>query len=702
MQYGPAMALFIMLIRPLQDNKYPLLIILPFLLSLLLFSCSRKTVDLNISPSFQKVLDHAAAMRDTGAVLQSLDYIDSAERALRPLSLRDLNEYYVYKYNVYMANIRDFDKAMNYADSMIWSIERNDVREQMQGIYAEAQYRRGDALFEKQSYNAAYRSFYNAKSLLDNSDSCILSHYNYRVGMVFYKQKNFDDAVNSFKNAYTESEKCGNDFEIFYKMQELLDNIGLSFYNNNMPDSAIAYYRQALTFIDQKRSSYADKQEIFFDKARAIVYGNLATAYLSKGMKNEAASLFKQSINISVRKGYDVIDGQLSRLKLTQLYYQENNYDSAFSVLGSIRETLDSVPDRDVLAGWYNLMWQYYDKKGQTKPAFDYLLKYSKLDDSLREENIKLRSFDIRNRIKFYDTQTEIADLQKKSDRRRNLMVFAITVSVMAVIILVLILQNLKRSKKNVHVLTTLNTYIRNQNHRLEVVLGQLEASNKEKDRILRTVAHDIRNPIAAISTITGVLLEHTENYTEKQKEYLTLIENACTTALQLSNEILEATNIIKKDQLSKETLDIGTLLRNTVDLLRFRAVEKNQQLLVNINDTLGNMAADKEKLNRAISNLIINAIKFSAEGAEIKVTAVKEENFILISIIDQGIGIPDDIKDKVFDMFSEGKREGTAGEKPFGLGLSITQQIILAHGGAIWFEANAIGGTTFYIHLPV
>lgn len=696
------MALFIMLIRPLQDNKYPLLIILPFLLSLLLFSCSRKTVDLNISPSFQKVLDHAAAMRDTGAVLQSLDYIDSAERALRPLSLRDLNEYYVYKYNVYMANIRDFDKAMNYADSMIWSIERNDVREQMQGIYAEAQYRRGDALFEKQSYNAAYRSFYNAKSLLDNSDSCILSHYNYRVGMVFYKQKNFDDAVNSFKNAYTESEKCGNDFEIFYKMQELLDNIGLSFYNNNMPDSAIAYYRQALTFIDQKRSSYADKQEIFFDKARAIVYGNLATAYLSKGMKNEAASLFKQSINISVRKGYDVIDGQLSRLKLTQLYYQENNYDSAFSVLGSIRETLDSVPDRDVLAGWYNLMWQYYDKKGQTKPAFDYLLKYSKLDDSLREENIKLRSFDIRNRIKFYDTQTEIADLQKKSDRRRNLMVFAITVSVMAVIILVLILQNLKRSKKNVHVLTTLNTYIRNQNHRLEVVLGQLEASNKEKDRILRTVAHDIRNPIAAISTITGVLLEHTENYTEKQKEYLTLIENACTTALQLSNEILEATNIIKKDQLSKETLDIGTLLRNTVDLLRFRAVEKNQQLLVNINDTLGNMAADKEKLNRAISNLIINAIKFSPEGAEIKVTAVKEENFILISIIDQGIGIPDDIKDKVFDMFSEGKREGTAGEKPFGLGLSITQQIILAHGGTIWFEANAIGGTTFYIHLPV
>lgn len=690
-----------MLTRLQQDKKYPLLIILPFLLSLLLFSCSRKAVDLNISPPFQKALDHASAMRDTGAVLQSLDYIDSVERTFRPLSLRDLNEYYVYKYNVYMANIRDFDKAMNYADSMIWSIEKNDVREQMQGIYAEAQYRRGDALFEKQSYNAAYRAFYNAKSLLDNSDSCILSHYNYRIGMVFYKQKNFDDAINSFKTAYSESEKCGNDFEIFYKMQELLDNIGLSFYNNNIPDSAVAYYQQALAFIDKKRPVYADKQEILFDKARSIVYGNLASAYLAKGLKNDAAALFKKSINISVRKGYDIIDGQLSRLKLTLLYYQENNYDSAFSVLGSIKQTLDSVPDRDVLAGWYNLMWQYYDKKGQTKPAFDYLLSYSKLEDSLREENIKLRSFDIRNRIKFYDTQTEITNLQKKSDRRRNLMIFAITVSVMAVIILILILQNLKRSKKNVHVLTTLNTYIRSQNHRLEEVLGQLEASNKEKDRILRTVAHDIRNPIAAISTITGVLLEHTENYTEKQKEYLTLIENACTTALQLSNEILEATNIIKKDQISKETLDIGALLRNTVDLLRFRAVEKNQQLLVNIDDALGNMAADKEKLNRAFGNLIINAIKFSPDGAEIKVTAVKEEAFVLISVIDQGIGIPNDLRDKVFDMFSEAKREGTAGEKPFGLGLSITQQIILAHGGTLWFEGNTSGGTTFYIHLP-
>jgi signal transduction histidine kinase len=691
-----------MLTRLQQDNKYPLLIILPFLLSLLLFSCSRKTVDLNISPAFQKALDHAAAMRDTGAVLQSLDYIDSSERAMRPLCLRDLNEYYVYKYNVYMANIRDFDKAMSYADSMIWSIERNDVREQMQGIYAEAQYRRGDALFEKQSYNSAYRAFYNAKSLLDNSDSCILSHYNYRMGMVFYRQKHFEDAISSFQSAYRESEKCGNDFEIFYKMQELLDNIGLSFSNNNMPDSAIAYYRKALSFIDNKRPAYTDKPEMFFDKARAIVFGNLATAYLSRGMRNEAETLFKKSINISIRKGYDVVDGQLSRLKLTRLYYEENNYDSAFAVLNSVRRTLDSVPSRDVLAGWYNLMWQYYDKKGQTKPAFDYLLSYSKLEDSLREENIKLRSFDIRNRIKFYDTQTEITTLQKKSDRRRNLMIFAITVSVMAVIILILILQNLKRSKKNVHVLTTLNTYIRNQNHRLEEVLGQLEASNKEKDRILRTVAHDIRNPIAAISTITGVLLEHTENYTDKQKEYLSLIETACTNALLLSNEILEATNIIKKDQLSKEMLNIGALLINTIDLLRFRAVEKNQHLLVSISDNLGDIAADKEKLNRAISNLIINAIKFSPEAAEIKVTAVREENFVLISIIDQGIGIPDDIKDKVFDIFSEGKREGTAGEKPFGLGLSITQQIILAHGGTIWFEANANGGTTFYIHLPV
>jgi signal transduction histidine kinase len=683
-------------------TRFPFAIILLPLLSLLLHSCSNNNITPGISPHFNEVLQHAVLIRDSGNIAGADHYIDSAAHDMSPLSIRDKNELYVFKYNTCTNYTRNFDQALIYVDSLVDFLERNGVPKKIPQLYAEALYRKGDALFEKQSYTDAYRYYYRAKSLLDNTDPCILSNYNYRLGMVFYKQKHFDDAVNSFKLAYEQAARCDSTFEIFYRRQEILDNIGLSFYNNNAFDSAISYYTKDLDYIKQSLPKYADKPEILFNKARAIVYGNLAAAYMAVNNAAKAEDLFKKSIAISSRQGYDVLDGQLTRIKLTKLYFDDNNYTDAYATLQSIKHTLDSLPDRNVEVGWYDLMWQYYDHQAQTKPAFDYLLKYSKLNDSLSEENIKLRGLDIRARLKYLDTQNEINTLEKKSERRKYMMLLALTVSVMVVIILLLILQNLRRSKKNVHILTTLNSHIREQNHRLEEVLTQLELSNKEKDRILRTVAHDIRNPIAAISTITGVLLENTDNYTERQKEYMLLIETACKNALLLSNEILEATNVIRKEKVSKESVQVQDLLKNCIELLRFRAVGKGQKLTLSIAEELDSISVDKEKISRAINNLIINAIKFSPEESEISIAATKQDDRFVLSVTDHGIGIPDDIKDKVFDMFSEAKRQGTAGEKPFGLGLSITRQIVLAHNGKIWFMNNPAGGTTFYISLPL
>ncbi|WP_379089813.1 sensor histidine kinase [Pedobacter sp. UC225_65] len=73
----------------------------------------------------------------------------------------------------------------------------------------------------------------------------------------------------------------------------------------------------------------------------------------------------------------------------------------------------------------------------------------------------------------------------------------------------------------------------------------------------------------------------------------------------------------------------------------------------------------------------------------------------VIIHIADNGIGIPKDFEEKIFDMFTKTKRLGTAGEKPYGLGLSISKQIVEGHQGKIWFEPNPSGGTIFFIQLP-
>jgi signal transduction histidine kinase len=108
-----------------------------------------------------------------------------------------------------------------------------------------------------------------------------------------------------------------------------------------------------------------------------------------------------------------------------------------------------------------------------------------------------------------------------------------------------------------------------------------------------------------------------------------------------------------------------------------------------------------REKIWRVVSNLLVNAIKFSPEGSAIEVRMQQQENSVVICIQDHGIGIPEKLKAKVFNMFTDARRTGTMGEQSFGLGLAISRQIVEAHGGEIWFESIVGQGTTFYVKLP-
>jgi signal transduction histidine kinase len=93
--------------------------------------------------------------------------------------------------------------------------------------------------------------------------------------------------------------------------------------------------------------------------------------------------------------------------------------------------------------------------------------------------------------------------------------------------------------------------------------------------------------------------------------------------------------------------------------------------------------------------------MKFSPEGSVINVALLDRQDTVLISVADHGIGIPENLRNQVFSMFTDAKRPGTSGEQSFGLGLAISRQIVEAHEGKIWFESNAGAGTTFYVELP-
>jgi two-component system sensor histidine kinase VicK len=138
------------------------------------------------------------------------------------------------------------------------------------------------------------------------------------------------------------------------------------------------------------------------------------------------------------------------------------------------------------------------------------------------------------------------------------------------------------------------------------------------------------------------------------------------------------------------------------VELLRFKAAEKGQKILLETPDKQQELLISREKIWRVISNLISNAIKFSPTGETITVKVTNNADAVVISVKDNGIGIPEKLQTEVFNMFTSAQRPGTDGEKSFGLGLSICRQIVEKHNGKIWLESSDGHGTTFFVSLPV
>lgn len=237
--------------------------------------------------------------------------------------------------------------------------------------------------------------------------------------------------------------------------------------------------------------------------------------------------------------------------------------------------------------------------------------------------------------------------------------------------------------------------------------LLQLENANKalviakdQKERILNTVAHDLRSPISNISGITK-LMQLDEISTEEKEKFLRLIEHSSHTALDLINELLQHSDAQVRFNLLKHTA-INQLIMSWVPGLQFRANEKQITIATQLHLEEMHANIDADRMQRVITNLVNNSIKFSPEGSAIVIETYRENAWAVILVKDQGIGIPAEKHAYIFEMFTNAQRLGTAGEKSFGMGLSICKQIVEQHQGFISIESEEGKGSTFVIKIPI
>lgn len=670
---------------------------------LTLYSCKKGKQNYVLSPFFDSATTQAERIYDSGYKDQALHFIDSVylknEYRLTPM---DKIRFIEFDNIIYTRDYHDYDRSIVAADSIIHIIEKYGIPEELAGFYARAYYVKADAYFAKGDYNNAYNNYYIAKKLAkDHADSCSLSYYSYSLGMVLYRQQRYKEAGQYFLSCYNDATGCKDVFVYFYFRQEVLDNIGLCYSNINQYDSALYYYDSALNYIRHNTYKFPNKKERVFIAPQAVIYGNVANVYNAMGKTDTAISLLKTSININIQKGYTNSDAQIAQVKLANIYLKKGDMTDMSKLLGDIKNELDTLPNLQIEMQWNKLMWQYYEHNNQQAKSFYYVLRYNQLNDSLSQSNKAFMATNIDGRIKDIEKQYQINILKKNKVAQSTYLVIAVILVLMAVIIILLVLKGTMRARKNVKILTGLNNQVNEQKQKLEVALKELEIRDKDKTRILRSVAHDVMNPIAAISALTDILISETGQRNDEEVEILNLIKEACTSSLNLSRDILEVAVKINPEDMTREPVNIYALVKNSIELLSFRAVSKKQQIILHGNDEQIVANINKDKMWRVVNNLIINAIKFSHENSVIDVDIYRTKDTITISVADSGVGIPNKNKSKVFDMFTEAKRPGTMGEKPYGLGLSISLQILKAHGGNISFDTEDGKGTTFYITFP-
>lgn len=267
------------------------------------------------------------------------------------------------------------------------------------------------------------------------------------------------------------------------------------------------------------------------------------------------------------------------------------------------------------------------------------------------------------------------------------------------ILICIILGRNWLHSRKHIADLKELNEKVNTQNEQLEIAMSALQKTITEKDSILKLVAHDLRTPVASIPTMVEIILAEED---ESQKlEYLEMIKSACNSSLSLIAEIMATADISNKN-IEKEPTLLNEFINDCAAILDLKVKEKKQHLIVQLPESDTTVMMNPEKMKRVIFNLVTNSVKFSKKDTVITLSAKINENKAIIEVIDQGIGIPEELLTEIFNISKSGKRKGTDGEKSYGLGLNICKRIAEAHGGSINVQSQEGKGSTFTVELPL
>ena len=237
----------------------------------------------------------------------------------------------------------------------------------------------------------------------------------------------------------------------------------------------------------------------------------------------------------------------------------------------------------------------------------------------------------------------------------------------------------------------------------LEQKSAELQVVSQHKSDFLASMSHELRTPLNAVIGFSEVLLERMfGELNERQDEYLHDILNSGRHLLELLNEILDLSKVeAGRMELEPSIFPLRAALEYCISMMRERASLHSIALTLDLDAGLDLVNSDELRFKQVVLNLLSNAVKFTPDGGHVAVAARQRGGEVEVTVTDDGIGVPVEDRERIFESFQQGRR-GPSREEGTGLGLTLSRRIVTLLGGTLWVDSQVGVGSTFGFTLPI
>ncbi len=520
-------------------------------------------------------------------------------------------------------------------------------------------------------------------------------------------QKAIADSYSNLGITYLEIEKYDDALEVLVKSIAIYSTLDYS------AQQAFTHYSIGVCYLQKNNYVMAEKN---FDTAK-IIYEKLKitaateTLNLQRGIIYKEKGKFELALPLFERIANIEKSDDSNKLKTEALYHigeielSKKRNNLALNYLNRALELSKKENNLESKTKIVLALSKVYENSLDINKSLTYLKKHLQLKDSLvliNNKKIGVEDYD-----SFKDSEKlkliEQIDKENKSQQKANS--FAKLISILAIaLISILSLLSLSLYKNNI-IRNQSNALLQDKNNELFIAKEKAEFASNARADFLSTVSHELRTPLNAINGITHLLME--ENPKESQINYLNSLKFSGNYLLTFINDILEINRIESNNiPIEKINFNLISLLTDIQNSFKEIAIENNNTVTLEIDESVPlNIIGDITKLSQIFMNLINNSLKFT-KGGYVKVIAKlnsSENKNVVISfkVVDNGIGIPDDKQEEIFNSFSQGSIEINRKYGGTGLGLAIVKRLIELLGGKISLNSKVGLGATFSFALP-